>query len=126
MLLEFTEGLVAWEIAILAVISLAVGVLGGMVGLALGTMRLPAMLLIGMEAGVAGGHQHLGQHTQRNGGRVPSPAGRAGGLAHRPVSWGCLPSWGPSSEDSLLRLSLLESWCWGLASSLLGRVLSSS
>ena len=55
MLLEFTEGLVAWEIAILAVISLAVGVLGGMVGLALGTMRLPAMLLIGMEAGVAGG-----------------------------------------------------------------------
>ena len=55
MLLEFTEGLVAWEIGILAVISLAVGVLGGMVGLALGTMRLPAMLLIGMEAGVAGG-----------------------------------------------------------------------
>ncbi len=55
MFLEFTEGLVAWEIAILAVISLAVGVLGGMVGLALGTMRLPAMLLIGMEAGVAGG-----------------------------------------------------------------------
>ena len=55
MLLEFTEGLVAWEIAILAVISLAVGVLGGMVGLALGTMRLPAMLLIGMEPGVAGG-----------------------------------------------------------------------
>lgn len=55
MVLEFTEGLVAWEIAILAVISLAVGVLGGMVGLALGTMRLPAMLLIGMDAGIAGG-----------------------------------------------------------------------
>ncbi len=55
MVLEFTEGLVAWEIAILAVISLAVGVLGGLVGLALGTMRLPAMLLIGMDAGIAGG-----------------------------------------------------------------------
>ena len=55
MFLEFTEGLVAWEIAILAVISLAVGVLGGLVGLALGTMRLPAMLLIGMDAGIAGG-----------------------------------------------------------------------
>ena len=55
MVLEFTEGLVAWEIAILAVISLGVGVLGGLVGLALGTMRLPAMLLIGMDAGIAGG-----------------------------------------------------------------------
>lgn len=55
MFLEFTEGLVAWEVAILAVISLAVGVLGGLVGLALGTMRLPAMLLIGMDAGIAGG-----------------------------------------------------------------------
>ena len=55
MFLEFTEGLVAWEIALLAVISLAVGVLGGLVGLALGTMRLPAMLLIGMDAGIAGG-----------------------------------------------------------------------
>ena len=55
MFLEFTEGLVAWEMAILAVISLAVGVLGGLVGLALGTMRLPAMLLIGMDAGIAGG-----------------------------------------------------------------------
>ena len=55
MFLEFTEGLVAWEIGLLAVISLAVGVLGGLVGLALGTMRLPAMLLIGMDAGIAGG-----------------------------------------------------------------------
>ena len=55
MFLEFTQDLAAWQIAILSVISLAVGVLGGMVGLALGTMRLPAMLLMGMEAGVAGG-----------------------------------------------------------------------
>ena len=55
MFLEFTQDLAAWQIAILGVISLAVGVLGGMVGLALGTMRLPAMLLMGMEAGIAGG-----------------------------------------------------------------------
>ena len=80
MLLEFTEGLVAWEIAILAVISLAVGVLGGMVGLALGTMRLPAMLLIGMEAGVAGGTNIL----------VSTLSAMVGGFRHlreRRVDW---------------------------------------
>ena len=46
-----------WQLALLAAISLAVGVLGGFVGLALGTMRLPAILLLlrDMPAAVAGG-----------------------------------------------------------------------
>ena len=55
MILDFTQDLAAWQVAILAVVSLVVGVLGGFVGLALGTMRLPAMLFMGMESGVAGG-----------------------------------------------------------------------
>ena len=44
-----------WHAVLLAIISFLVGILGGFVGLALGTMRLPAMLLLGMPAPVAGG-----------------------------------------------------------------------
>ena len=44
-----------WNAAVLTAVSLGVGVLGGFVGLALGTMRLPAMLLMGMAAPTAGG-----------------------------------------------------------------------
>ncbi len=44
-----------WQAAILTVVSTLVGVLGGFVGLALGTMRLPAMLLMGMAAPIAAG-----------------------------------------------------------------------
>ena len=44
-----------WKVALLTLISFGVGLLGGFVGLALGTMRLPAMLLIGMAAPIAGG-----------------------------------------------------------------------
>ena len=40
---------------LLTAISFAVGILGGFVGLALGTIRLPAMLLLGMSAPIAGG-----------------------------------------------------------------------
>ena len=47
--------LLLWKAVTLTIISLAVGVLGGFVGLALGTVRLPAMLLMGMAAPVAGG-----------------------------------------------------------------------
>lgn len=47
--------LLVYQALVLTVVSLGVGVLGGFVGLALGTMRLPAMLLIGMPAPVAGG-----------------------------------------------------------------------
>ncbi|MBI4232846.1 MAG: sulfite exporter TauE/SafE family protein [Chloroflexi bacterium] len=44
-----------WQLVLLTVVSLGVGVLGGFVGLALGTMRLPALLLIGLPAPVAAG-----------------------------------------------------------------------
>ena len=44
-----------WQAIILTVVSTAVGVLGGFVGLALGTMRLPALLLMGMSAPTAAG-----------------------------------------------------------------------
>jgi len=44
-----------WEALFLTVLSYGVGVLGGMVGLALGTMRLPFLLLLGMPAPVAAG-----------------------------------------------------------------------
>lgn len=44
-----------WQALALTALSYAVGVLGGFVGLALGTMRLPAMLLLGMPVATAGG-----------------------------------------------------------------------
>ena len=44
-----------WELLLLAGWSGAVGVLGGFVGLALGTMRLPLLLLLGFAAPVSGG-----------------------------------------------------------------------
>ncbi len=45
----------AWELILLAVLSGIIGVLGGFVGLALGTMRLPVLLLLGFPAPVSGG-----------------------------------------------------------------------
>lgn len=44
-----------WQAVALSVLSFAVGILGGAAGLALGTMRLPFMLLAGMPPAVAGG-----------------------------------------------------------------------
>lgn len=44
-----------WHAVVLTAVSLAVGVLGGFVGLALGTMRLPALLLMGVAVPTAGG-----------------------------------------------------------------------
>ena len=61
-----------WHAALLAVISFLVGILGGFVGLALGTMRLPAMLLLGMPAPAAGGTNIL----------VSSLASLAGTIRH--------------------------------------------
>ena len=52
---EFASGIEIWQAILLTVISFAVGILGGFVGLALGTIRLPAMLLLGMAAPIAGG-----------------------------------------------------------------------
>ena len=55
----FISDLAIWQIAVLTVISFLVGILGGFVGLALGTIRLPAMLLMGMPAPIAGGSNIL-------------------------------------------------------------------
>ena len=49
------DEIVVWQAAVLTIISLLVGILGGFVGLALGTMRLPALLLMGMAAPTAAG-----------------------------------------------------------------------
>jgi len=53
--LAWGSDVLVWNAVVLTVVSLAVGLLGGFVGLALGTMRLPAMLLMGMAAPTAGG-----------------------------------------------------------------------
>lgn len=52
---EFASGIQLWKALLLTVVSFLVGILGGFVGLALGTIRLPAMLLLGMPAPIAGG-----------------------------------------------------------------------
>lgn len=52
---EFVSGVAVWQAALLTAFSFAVGVLGGFVGLALGTIRLPLMLLLGIAAPIAGG-----------------------------------------------------------------------
>lgn len=44
-----------WKVAILTIASFIIGVLGGLVGLALGTMRLPTLLLMGVSSPVAAG-----------------------------------------------------------------------
>ena len=53
--LGFTSDLVLWQILVLTVVSLFVGVLGGFLGLALGTIRLPALLLMGVAPPIAAG-----------------------------------------------------------------------
>ena len=53
--LGLSSDLLLWQFGSLTLFSFAVGVLGGFVGLALGTMRLPALLLLGMPAPVAAG-----------------------------------------------------------------------
>ena len=53
--MDFSSTLPVWQVLLLALVSFLVGVLGGFVGLALGTMRLPALLLIGVPATTAGG-----------------------------------------------------------------------
>ena len=53
--MSIESNLVLWQMLVLTAVSFGVGILGGFVGLALGTMRLPAMLLMGMAAPAAGG-----------------------------------------------------------------------
>ena len=50
-----TSDVLLWQALLLTAVSGVVGVLGGFVGLALGTMRLPALLLIGIPAPSAAG-----------------------------------------------------------------------
>ena len=70
--LGLPSDVLVWHAALLTVVSFLVGILGGFVGLALGTMRLPAMLLLGMPAPVAGGTNIL----------VSSLASLAGTIRH--------------------------------------------
>ena len=53
--LGLASDLLLWELLFLTVLSFGVGVLGGFVGLALGTIRLPAILLLGTPAPIAAG-----------------------------------------------------------------------
>ena len=46
--------LLLWPAVLLAALSFLIGILGGLIGLALGTIRLPLMLLMGIPAGPAG------------------------------------------------------------------------
>lgn len=51
----FASDVLVWQAIFLTLLSFGVGIVGGAVGLALGTMRLPFLLLLGMPAPVAGG-----------------------------------------------------------------------
>lgn len=78
--MEFSTDLPVWQILLLALVSVLVGVLGGFVGLALGTMRLPALLLIGVAPSTAAGTNIL----------VSTLGAFVGGLRHirgRRVNW---------------------------------------
>ena len=69
-----------WQAVALALLSLGVGVLGGAVGLALGTIRLPFMLLAGMPAAAAGGTNILVS-------TLSAGTGSVGHLRARRVDW---------------------------------------
>jgi hypothetical protein len=78
--MEFSTDLPAHQILLLTLVSFLVGVLGGFVGLALGTLRLPALLLIGVAPSTAAGTNIL----------VSALSALVGGLRHirdRRVNW---------------------------------------
>jgi len=50
-----SSDVLVWEALFLTTLSLGVGVLGGFVGLALGSIRLPFLLLLGLPSGLAAG-----------------------------------------------------------------------
>ena len=52
---SFATDLQIWQIVLLTVASTVIGVLGGFVGLALGSIRLPILLLVGMSMPTAAG-----------------------------------------------------------------------
>ncbi len=51
--LGLPSSLAIWLAAVLLLLSLVIGLLGGLIGLSLGTMRLPAMLMLGVPLPVA-------------------------------------------------------------------------
>lgn len=53
--LGLPSNVLVWQAVLLTVVSLGVGVLGGFIGLALGTIRLPVLLLLGIPVPVAAG-----------------------------------------------------------------------
>lgn len=79
-----------WQALALTVVSYAVGVLGGFVGLALGTVRLPVMLLLGMPIVTAGGTNILVSTLSAVAGAVPHA--RARRVDRELVLWMGVPS----------------------------------
>ena len=78
--LGLASDVLVWQAALLTAVSFAVGLLGGFVGLALGTMRLPALLLLGIPAPIAAGTNILVSG-------LSSLAGAARHLRARRVNW---------------------------------------
>ena len=78
--LGLASDVLVWQAVLLTAISFAVGLLGGFVGLALGTMRLPALLLLGIPAPTAAGTNILVSG-------LSSLAGAARHLRARRVNW---------------------------------------
>ena len=78
--LGLSSDLLLWQLVLLTLISLGVGVLGGFVGLALGTVRLPALLLMGMPVPVAAGTNILVS-------TLSAAAGAVRHIGHRRVHW---------------------------------------
>ena len=53
--LGLPSDVLVWQAALLVIVSVVAGMLGGFVGLALGSIRLPALLLLGVSAPTAAG-----------------------------------------------------------------------
>ena len=53
--LGLPSSVLVWQASLLTFVSFTVGILGGFVGLALGTMRLPVLLLLGISSPIAAG-----------------------------------------------------------------------
>ena len=68
--LGLTSDMMLWQVILLTLLSLAVGVLGGLVGLALGTVRLPALLpsAIGIACAHCRRYKHTREHAERGDG----------------------------------------------------------
>jgi uncharacterized membrane protein YfcA len=95
-----------WQALVLTVLSYAVGVLGGFVGMALGTIRLPAMLLLGMPALTAGGTNILVSTLSAVAGSLRHL--REGRVDRELVLWMGLPSVAGAAAGGFLSASANE------------------